>query len=66
MRVTVDETKCVGGGRCVIAAEAVFDQRDDDGVVVLLDPVPPAELHQRVREAATLCPAAAIDIEDEP
>jgi ferredoxin len=38
----------------------VFDQRDEDGVVILLDETPPAGLHDAVREAAMLCPAAAI------
>ncbi|GLY71129.1 ferredoxin [Amycolatopsis taiwanensis] len=64
MKVSVDEVKCVGGGHCAIAAEEVFDQRDEDGIVVLLDPAPPACLHDKVREAAMLCPAAAIHIED--
>ncbi|MFE3001046.1 ferredoxin [Nocardia sp. NPDC059246] len=62
MRIEIDEDKCVGGGHCVAAAAAVFDQRDEDGVVVLLDETPRAELHGAVREAATLCPAAAIRI----
>ncbi|WP_020674012.1 ferredoxin [Amycolatopsis nigrescens] len=66
MKVIVDEVKCIGGGRCVLSAEEVFDQHDEDGVVVLLNPAPPAELHEAVREAALLCPAAAIQIEEQP
>jgi ferredoxin len=62
MRVEVDETACVAAGRCVMAAMEVFDQRDEDGVVILLDPTPPPELHDAVREAAMLCPSAAIRI----
>ncbi|ONI88290.1 ferredoxin [Actinosynnema sp. ALI-1.44] len=64
MKVIVDQVKCVGGGQCVIAAEEVFEQRDEDGIVVLLDPTPPPELHDAVREAVMLCPAAAIWVED--
>ena len=60
MRVEVDTEKCVGGGQCVLAASEVFDQRDEDGVVVLLVETPPAELHDKVRRAAALCPAMAI------
>jgi ferredoxin len=60
MKITVDEDKCCAAGQCVLAAPDVFDQRDDDGVVVLLDPSPPSELHQAARDAAALCPAAAI------
>jgi ferredoxin len=44
----------------VLLAPDVFDQRDDDGLVVVLDENPPAELHAAVRESAVVCPAAAI------
>ncbi len=40
MKVTVDQDKCVSSGQCVLNASDVFDQRDDDGVVVLLDDEP--------------------------
>lgn len=62
MRIEVDLDLCVGGGQCVLAAAEVFDQRDEDGVVVLLDEAPRAELHEAVREAAIRCPAAAIRV----
>ena len=65
MRVIIDQNKCVASGQCVVAAGAVFDQRDDDGIVFLLDDSPPAELHDDVRRAAALCPAQAIELEDE-
>lgn len=65
MKITVDQTKCVGAGQCVLAAPDVFDQRDDDGIVMLLDATPPPSAHQAVREAAQLCPALAIHVEDE-
>ncbi|MFE7977334.1 ferredoxin [Streptomyces shenzhenensis] len=60
MRVEVDVPKCVASGQCVMLAPDVFDQRDEDGLVVLLDEAPPAELRDAVRESATVCPAAAI------
>ncbi|MBO0884842.1 MAG: ferredoxin [Mycobacterium sp.] len=63
MRVSVDQDKCVSSGQCVLAAENVFDQRADDGVVVLLSDNPPHELHDGVREAAAMCPALAITVE---
>ncbi len=40
MKVTVDQDKCVSSGQCVLNASEVFDQRDEDGVVVLLEPEP--------------------------
>ncbi|KPI27748.1 ferredoxin [Streptomyces sp. NPDC054950] len=60
MKVVVDEEKCVAAGQCVAAAMDVFDQREDDGIVVLLDENPPAELAEDVRNAAAVCPALAI------
>ncbi|KQX78554.1 ferredoxin [Streptomyces sp. Root1310] len=64
MKVVVDEEKCVAAGQCVAAAMDVFDQREDDGIVVLLDENPPAELAEDVRTAATVCPALAIRLEE--
>ena len=51
MKVTVDEEKCCGAGTCVLVAPAVFDQREEDGIVVLLDAEPAAEHHDVVRDA---------------
>ncbi|MEV2231640.1 ferredoxin [Streptomyces phaeochromogenes] len=60
MDVELDEPKCVAAGQCVLAAPDVFDQRDEDGVAVVLDGQPTPALLDGVREAVTLCPAAAI------
>ena len=65
MKVTVDKDKCCGAGTCVLVAPDVFDQGEDDGIVILLDPKPPAELHASVREAVSVCPAAAITLSEE-
>lgn len=64
MKVTVDQDKCVSSGQCVLNAAEVFDQRDEDGVVVLLDDSPPADLAGPTRDAAAACPALAIHIEE--
>ena len=64
IKIHVDEHKCVGAGQCVMAAPEVFDQREEDGVVVLLrDHVGPP-LEAGVRKAAKLCPAVAIRVEE--
>ncbi|WP_431877273.1 ferredoxin [Amycolatopsis sacchari] len=65
MKITVDQDKCCGAGSCVLLAPDVFDQRDEDGIVVLLDAEPPESLHATVREAADVCPAGAIALSDE-
>ncbi|MFE7278308.1 ferredoxin [Streptomyces sp. NPDC057623] len=60
MRVELDVPKCVASGQCVMAAPDVFDQRDDDGVAILLEEQPGEEFLDEVREAVAICPAAAI------
>jgi ferredoxin len=62
MKVAVEQDKCVGAGQCVLLAPDVFDQRDEDGSVVLLQDNPAAELHDDVRQAAQVCPALAIQL----
>lgn len=65
MKITVDEEKCCGAGQCVLIAPEVFDQRDEDGIVILLDAAPAADQHEAVRESAGVCPGAAIRLGDD-
>jgi ferredoxin len=60
MRVEADRAKCCGSGMCVVNAREVFDQDEDEGLVVVLDPEPSAEFHNAIRDAVSLCPASAI------
>jgi ferredoxin len=64
MKVTVDQNICASSGNCVMNAPEVFDQRDEDGVVVLLNESPSAEDAEGARRAAAACPALAIHIEE--
>lgn len=64
MKVSVDQDKCCGAGTCVLLAPDVFDQRDEDGIVVLLDETPSADLHDIVREAVSVCPGVAISVNE--
>jgi ferredoxin len=64
MHVTIDEAKCCAAGQCVLAAPDIFDQREDDGIVVLLDADPPADQYDNVRQAAAVCPAVAIAVRE--
>ncbi|MQY21623.1 ferredoxin [Nocardia macrotermitis] len=64
MRITIDEDKCVACGQCVVAAPEVFDQREEDGILVLLEANPPADQADAVREAAAVCPALVITVHE--
>ncbi|MFI5621356.1 ferredoxin [Streptomyces sp. NPDC051567] len=62
MRITADAERCIGSGMCVLTVDEVFDQRQDDGKVIVLRPEPPAETRDAVRRAVGLCPATAITL----
>jgi ferredoxin len=60
MRVAIDEDLCVGTGQCELICPEVFRV---DLVSHVLVESPPAELHDRVREAADNCPTEAIRVD---
>lgn len=60
MKVIADQDLCCASGMCVMTADQVFDQREEDGVVVVLAEAPPPDQHEAVRAAAAGCPASAI------
>jgi len=62
MKVTVDRDKCVASGQCVLSAAEVFDQDEDDGVVILLNESPRPDQYDAVRLAAQMCPASVIEV----
>ena len=64
MRVSVERDGCATSSLCVYTAPEVFDQDEDDGRVVVVDPAPPAELYERVRKAARSCPTRSIRVRD--
>lgn len=63
MKVTVDYDICASTGSCMQVCPEVFEVRSD-GYLYVLQETPPPELHDRVREAAELCPTAAISLSD--
>ena len=64
MQIEVDQDACVGSGQCLLTAPEVFDQRDEDAVVELLDDSPPPQRWPAVRNAAAGCPVSAISVRD--
>jgi ferredoxin len=66
MKITVEPSKCVASGMCVLVEDSVFDQDEETGTVRLLsDTDPPPDVRENVREAARVCPALAISITEE-
>ena len=65
MKVTVDPSKCLTSGRCVVTEETIFDQDESTGTVTLRNADPPPEVQENVRQAARTCPASAITIQDD-
>ncbi len=61
-RIELDEPKCIAAGQCVMTAPDVFDQRDEDGVAIILEPTPAPEHLDAVRDAVAICPAAALQL----
>ena len=62
MKVKVDYDMCASTGGCMQICPEVFEVRSD-GYLYVLQEEPAAELHDKVREAADLCPTAAIELE---
>lgn len=63
VKISTEDERCCGSGNCVLAAPAVFDQRESDGVVVVTDPSPDPSAYDAVRTAAVGCPTSAIRLE---
>ena len=62
MKVTVDFDVCASTGACMQVYPEVFEVRSD-GYLYILQEEPGEELHEKVREAADMCPTAAISVE---
>jgi ferredoxin len=65
MRITVDRSRCIAAGQCVLKAPHVFDQDEQDGIVILMSESPALEFRDAARLAARVCPSEAITIHDE-
>ncbi|KUI19623.1 ferredoxin [Mycobacterium sp. GA-1285] len=59
MRVEVDLDKCTGHGICESIADEVFEV-GDDGIVLIHEPERPESDRDRMQQAVTQCPAAAL------
>jgi ferredoxin len=64
VKIDADQEVCCGSGMCASKAPGVFDQRDDDGIVVVLATEPASADYDAVRAAAAACPTSAITLTD--
>jgi ferredoxin len=62
MRVVLDESLCVGHGRCYALAPEVYDS-DDHGHCMLRFEDVPDDLHEQARLGVTNCPEDALSID---
>ncbi len=65
IHVHIDRDRCLGAGMCALTAPQVFDQDEDEGLVLLLTARPPQEQHAAVRVAAGVCPASVITVTEQ-
>ena len=65
MRVIAQTQKCIASGNCVLTCSQMFEQRDEDGVVHVVNEHPSRALLARLRQVADLCPAQVFRLENE-
>ncbi len=65
MKVTALRNRCIASGACVLAASQVFDQRESDGVVELLQAHPSLDQLKKVQQAVAACPSQVFVVEEE-
>lgn len=64
MRVEVDKLVCEANQVCERIAPEVF-RLDDEDELEILQPNPPADLHDKVRDAVDRCPKLALAIAED-
>jgi ferredoxin len=65
MRIEINRSRCIAAGQCVLKAPLVFDQDEQDGIVILRTDSPAPELRDSARLAARVCPSEAITIHED-
>jgi ferredoxin len=60
MKIEANRDVCIGAGMCVMTAPDVFDQDEDDGLVVVLQAEVPAEHAEAAAQAVARCPSGAL------
>lgn len=63
MRVRADRSVCIGSGLCALRLPEMFDQSDDDGIVLLLKTNPDPDQEEAVLTAIAACPSGALRVD---
>jgi ferredoxin len=64
VRIDADRERCIGAGMCALTAPDVFDQDEDDGLVVVRRHRPRPEDLNAVQQALMLCPSGALSLHE--
>jgi ferredoxin len=64
MRVTIDESRCQGHGRCFSIAPDLFESDDLGNGVVLRDGTVAPDQERQARLAVANCPEGAVSVEE--
>jgi ferredoxin len=62
MLLQVDRARCCGSGMCTLRAPAIFDQSEEDGTVILLQPRVRESDENLAAECVQNCPSGAISV----
>jgi ferredoxin len=63
VKVRADREICIGSGLCVLRLPELFDQRDDDGTVLVLRTEPDPDQERIVLDAIAACPGRALRVD---
>ena len=64
MKVKIDKEKCFMSGECYYNHPELFKMDDEGYPIVLVDDIADGAMKQHAKEAAEVCPAVAITIEE--
>ncbi|NRQ31695.1 ferredoxin [Nonomuraea sp. NN258] len=62
MKIKADREVCIGAGMCALTVSSVFDQDDEEGLVVVLEAEPDTGQRAAVRRAIRSCPSGALSV----
>jgi ferredoxin len=65
MQIQVDRERCIGSGLCALKLPSVFEQDNDEGLVVLLNETGGTHTREELAATAYGCPSQAISIPEE-